>query len=98
MQIWLPGLWKAAGLLQGLGFYALPCTLCETFVAEEIQERGEKMNPLDVLKCRHKDRMRPFMEGSGVDVFKTLENAVFSLHVIRSCRERIVPFGMVLLD
>ncbi len=56
------------------------------------------MNPLDVLKCRHKDRMRPFMEGCGVDVFKTLENAVFSLHVIRSCRERIVPFGMVLLD
>ncbi|MGV8089124.1 MAG: hypothetical protein ACP5OM_02495 [Methanothrix sp.] len=41
-------------------------------MAEEIQERGEKMNPLDVLKCRHKDRMRPFMEGCGENVFKTI--------------------------
>ncbi|GAB6265022.1 MAG: DUF2284 domain-containing protein [Methanothrix sp.] len=86
------------GYYKALGFYALPCTLCETCVGEEMQEIGEKMNPLDVLKCRHKDRMRPSMEGCGVDVFKTLENAGYSPQVIRSYSERVVLFGMVLLD
>jgi len=33
-----------------------------------------------------------------VDVFKTLENAGYSPQVIRSYSERVVLFGMVLLD
>ena len=86
------------GCYKALGFYALPCTLCETCVAEEMQERGEEINPLDILRCRHKDRMRPSMEGCGVDVFKTLENAGYSPKVIRSYSERIILFGMVLLE
>ncbi|MGB4653562.1 DUF2284 domain-containing protein [Methanothrix sp.] len=86
------------GYYKALGFYALPCALCESCVAEEMQERGEGMNPLDVLKCRHKERVRPSMEGCGVDVFKTLENVGYRPQVIRSYTERVILFGMVLLE
>ncbi len=87
-----------SGFYKALGFYALPCTLCESCVAEEMQERGEGMNHLDVLRCRHRERVRPSMEGCGVDVFRTLENAGYSPQVIRSYREMVFLFGMVLLE
>jgi len=87
-----------SGYHKAFGFYALPCTLCQTCVAEEMQDRGEAMAPMDILRCRHKDRMRPSMEGCGVDVFKTLENAGYSPQVLKSYSERVVLFGMVLLE
>jgi len=87
-----------SGYYKALGFYALPCTLCATCVAEEMQDKGEAMLPMDILKCRHKDIMRPSMEGCGVDVFKTLENAGYGAQVLKSYSEKVVLFGMVLLE
>ena len=87
-----------SGYYKALGFYALPCTLCETCIAEEMQDKGEAMIPMDILKCRHKDIMRPSMEGCGVDVFKTLENTGYSAQVLKSYSEKVVLFGMVLLE
>lgn len=87
-----------SGYYKALGFYAMPCTLCETCVAEEHLEKNEDVSHNEALKCRHKDLMRPSMEACGVDVFNTLENAGYSPHVLKSYSEQVVLFGMVLLD
>jgi predicted metal-binding protein len=86
------------GYYKALGFYAMPCTLCETCVIEEKLEKGEEISPLEPLRCRHKDVMRPSMEACGIDVFKTLENADYSPKVLKSYSESVVLFGMVLLE
>ena len=87
-----------SGYYKALGFYAMPCALCETCVAEEKLERNEEVSLLDTTKCRHKDMMRPSMEACGVDVFKTLENAGYSPRVLRSYSQKVVLFGMVLIE
>lgn len=87
-----------SGYYKALGFYAMPCALCETCVAEEKLGKGEETNLLDSTKCRHKDIMRPSMEACGVDVFKTLESAGYSPRVLKSYSEKVVLFGMVLLE
>lgn len=88
-----------SGYYKALGFYAMPCALCETCVAEEKLGKGEEVTPpSDALKCRHKDIMRPSMEACGVDVFKTLENAGYNPSVLKSYSENVVLFGMVLLE
>ena len=87
-----------SGYYKALGFYAMPCALCETCVAEEKLEKGEETNLLDSTMCRHKDIMRPSMEACGVDVFRTLENAGYSPKVLKSYSEKVVLFGMVLLE
>ena len=87
-----------SGYYKALGFYAMPCSLCETCVAEEKLEKNEEASLLDTTKCRHKDIMRPSMEACGVDVFKTLENAGYSSRVLKSYSEKVVLFGMVLLE
>jgi predicted metal-binding protein len=87
-----------SGYYKALGFYAMPCTLCETCVVEEKLEKGEEVSPLEPLRCRHKDMMRPSMEACGVDVFKTLENAGYSPQVLKSYSDSVVLFGMVLLE
>ncbi|MGD0950979.1 MAG: DUF2284 domain-containing protein [Methanotrichaceae archaeon] len=87
-----------SGYYKALGFYAMPCALCETCVAEEKLEKGEEVSLLDTTKCKHKDIMRPSMEACGVDVFKTLENAGYSPRVLKSYSEQVVLFGMVLLE
>lgn len=87
-----------SGYYKALGFYAMPCALCETCVAEEKLEKGEETNLLDSTRCRRKDIMRPSMEACGVDVFKTLENAGYSPQVLKSYSEKVVLFGMVMLE
>ncbi len=87
-----------SGYYKALGFYAMPCALCETCVAEEKLEKGKEISSLDALKCRHKDIMRPSMEACGIDLFKTLENVGYSPRVLKSYSEKVVLFGMVLLE
>jgi predicted metal-binding protein len=87
-----------SGYYKALGFYAMPCTMCETCVIEEKLFKGEEISPLDPLRCRHKDLMRPSMEACGIDVFKTLENAGYSPQVLKSYSESLALFGMVLLE
>jgi len=87
-----------SGYYKALGFYAMPCALCETCVAEEKLEKNEEVSLPDTAKCRHKDIMRPSMEACGVDVFKTLENAGYSPRVLRSYSQKVVLFGMVLIE
>ena len=64
-----------SGYYKAFGMGALPCTLCDVCITEEKLDRDETVYLLDILKCRHKDIMRPSMEACGIDAFKTLENA-----------------------
>lgn len=91
-QAFLMGCYKAFGM------GAMPCTFCETCVAEEKIARGEAPAPADAVLCRHKEMMRPSLEACGIDVFATLRNAGYDLKVLRSYQERFSLFGMVLLD
>ena len=47
-----------------------PCTICDTCVIEE-----------GILTCKYATESRPSMEASGIDVFKTVENAGLELKV-----------------
>ncbi len=87
-----------SGYYKAFGMGALPCTLCESCVIEEKLDKDEVVYDLDVLKCRHKDIMRPSMEACGIDVFKTLDNAGFEMKVLKDYAERLELFGMILLD
>jgi len=87
-----------SGCYKAFGIGALPCTLCESCIIEEKLERNENIGPLDALRCRHKDIMRPSMEACGIDVFKTLENAGYGPKVLKDYSERVELFGLVLLD
>lgn len=86
------------GCYKAFGMGALPCTLCESCIIGEKLELNEKIDPLDALRCRHKDIMRPSMEACGIDVFKTLENAGYDPKVLKDYSERVELFGLVLLD
>jgi predicted metal-binding protein len=93
---------ERAAFLQGyyraFGMGALPCTLCPTCVAEEMREKGEALGEMDVLRCRHKDIMRPSLEACGIDVFQTLENAGYAPAVFKDYAHRLELFGLVLLE
>ncbi len=86
------------GFYKAFGMGALPCTLCDVCIAEKKLDKNETIYPFDMLKCRHKDIMRPSMEACGIDVFKTLKNAGYSLTILKDYAESLVLFGMVLLD
>jgi predicted metal-binding protein len=87
-----------SGCYKAFGMGALPCTLCESCVIEEKLERNENIGPVDMLRCRHKDIMRPSMEACGIDVLKTLENAGYDSGILKDYSERVELFGLVLLD
>ena len=87
-----------AGYYKAFGMGALPCTLCETCVIEEMLKKDQAVFDLDAVKCRHKEIMRPSMEACGIDVFKTLQNAGYKPKVLGDCREKVELFCLVLLD
>jgi predicted metal-binding protein len=87
-----------SGFYKAFGLGALPCTLCESCIIQEKLDKNDTIHPLDVLKCRHKDLMRPSMEACGIDVFKTLENAGFNLTILKDYAKSLMLVGMVLLE
>ncbi len=87
-----------AGYYRAFGMVAMPCTLCETCVIEEMQKKDQAVFELDAVKCRHKDMMRPSLEACGIDVFRTLQNAGYSPKVLKDYMARVELFGMILLD
>ncbi|HPH48003.1 MAG TPA: DUF2284 domain-containing protein [Methanothrix sp.] len=87
-----------AGFYKAFSLSAMPCALCETCVIEEMQKKDQAIFPLDGIKCRNKDIMRPSMEACGIDVFKTLTNAGFKPEVLKSTRENAELYGLILLD
>jgi predicted metal-binding protein len=72
-----------SGFYKALGFGAGPCRLCRTCHPDE---------------CIHRDRARPSMEASGIDVFATARANGFPIDVVKdpSCEQNY--YGIVLID
>jgi predicted metal-binding protein len=87
-----------AGCYKAFAMSALPCSLCETCVIEEMHKKDQAIFPLDSIKCKNKEMMRPSMEACGIDVFKTLMNAGYKPQVLKNSRETVELFALILLD
>ena len=73
-----------AGRQKAFVFGAGPCTICP-----ECPEDG---------KCRHHNLARPSMEGSGIDVYSTAENAGWSLAPVKEKGGYVQYIGLLLVS
>jgi len=73
-----------SGLRFATGFIGGSCVLCERCVEDRFSDA-----------CRHPFRARPAMEGVGIDVFKTAQNAGLPIHL--SSASNVLWTGLVLL-
>jgi len=80
---------EAAAFKKGMrfaaGFIGGSCPLCEQCVDNKMTD-----------PCRHPFRARPAMEGVGIDVFQTVQNAGLSLDL--SSSKNVLWTGLVLLE
>jgi predicted metal-binding protein len=80
---------EAAAFKKGMrfaaGFTGGECILCERCVDNKLTD-----------PCRHPFRARPAMEGVGIDVIKTAENAGLPIHL--SSSQNVLWTGLVLLE
>ncbi len=74
------------GFYKALAFLAGPCPLCE------------KCGKLTGEPCRLNDRARPSMEGTGIDVYKTVRNNGFVLETLKEMTETMNLFCLMLVD
>jgi predicted metal-binding protein len=87
-----------AGCYKAFSMSAMPCSLCETCVIEEMHKKDQAVFPLDGIKCRNKEIMRPSMEACGIDVFKTVRNVGCRPEVLKDTKEDVELYGLILLD
>ena len=80
---------EAAAFKKGMrfatGLVGGSCALCEQCVEDRFSD-----------PCRHPFRARPAMEGVGIDVFKTAENAGLPIHL--SSSKNVLWTGLILLE
>ena len=80
---------EAAAFKKGMrfaaGFTGGECVLCERCVDNKMSD-----------PCRHPFQARPAMEGVGIDVVRTAENAGLPIHL--SSSENVLWTGLVLLE
>ena len=74
-----------SGMRFAAGFTGGECVLCERCVDNKLSD-----------PCRHPFRARPAMEGVGIDVIQTAENAGLPIHL--SSSEKVLWTGLVLLE
>jgi predicted metal-binding protein len=73
------------GMRFAAGFTGGECILCERCVENKISD-----------PCRHPFRARPAMEGVGIDVIQTAQNAGLPIHL--SSSEPVLWTGLILLE
>jgi len=73
-----------AGFHKAFVFGAGPCTLCASCAEDGI--------------CRHPDKARPAMEGSGIDVYTTARNAGIHLEPVTDKLQYVKYIGLLLLE
>ena len=73
------------GMRFAAGFTGGECVLCERCVENKMSDA-----------CRHPFRARPAMEGVGIDVFQTAQNAGLPIHL--SSSENVLWTGLILLE
>jgi predicted metal-binding protein len=93
------------GFYKSFGFGAYPCIYCEHqhCVAEEMEGIVDESLR---RKCRHLDKVRPTMEGAGIDVFATAGSVGWKMHTV-PCKDleygkmvhgNIMSIGLVMLE
>ena len=82
------------GFYRAIAYAAGPCRLCPECPAEKLE------NPSLFLKkaCLNPKMARPSMEAAGIDVYQTVRQAGFEIHVVREKSEPYTSFGLVLLE
>jgi predicted metal-binding protein len=73
------------GMRFATGFTGGGCVLCDQCVENKASD-----------PCRHPFRARPAMEGVGIDVVQTAENAGIPIHL--SSSEKVRWTGLILLE
>lgn len=83
-----------SGYYKAFALYALPCPYCDPCVAEkrEIIDYDAKRY------CKFPHKVRPAMEGVGIDVFQTVRNAGYDLEVLTSPTDNVLFYGLLLLE
>ena len=74
-----------AGYYKAFGFWAGPCTICETCTGTN----GDCVNPKNA---------RPSMESAGIDVFRTVREAGYSLETLPNHDDYVNYFALLLLE
>lgn len=73
-----------AGYYKAFVFWAGPCSICPDCNLDE--------------PCKNRAHTRPSMEGSGIDVFATVQNAGYTLKTLKERGEVIKYFALLLLE
>ncbi|MGB2727774.1 MAG: DUF2284 domain-containing protein [Halobacteriota archaeon] len=84
-----------SGYYKAFAMGALPCAYCDDCLPERhdfVLDRASKRF------CEHQDKARPSMEACGIDVFKTVRKAGYEIEVRTSPHERIIFFGLLLIE
>ncbi|HDS45066.1 MAG TPA: DUF2284 domain-containing protein [Methanomicrobia archaeon] len=84
-----------SGYYQAFAMVALPCTYCEDCLPER---EGLELDQVPKRFCTHQGKVRPAMEACGIDVITTVRDAGYELEVLTSSGEKIVLFGLLLID
>jgi len=87
-QAFLDGLYRATAYAAG------PCHLCPECPAEKL----EKPSLFNKKDCLNSKMARPSMEAAGIDVYQTVRQAGFEIHVVLEKSEPYTSFGLVLLE
>ncbi len=84
-----------AGYYKAFAMVGLCCTYCDECIPER---RDFVLDQVPKRFCKHQHKVRPGMEASGIDVFKTVRNVGYEVEVLTSPYEKINFFGLLLLE
>jgi len=82
-----------SGLYRPLVLVSGPCRYCDPCVAEKTDNRGT----MTKANCKFPLKARPSMEAVGIDVYKTVRKAGFSVHPVKE-GEPFKSFILLLLE
>ncbi|MDP2644463.1 MAG: DUF2284 domain-containing protein [Desulfobacterales bacterium] len=82
------------GFYRAIAYTAGPCRLCPECPAAKLQNP----NLFSKKDCVNQKMARPSMEAASMDVYKTVRQAGFEIHVVRDKKDAYTSFGLVLLE
>ncbi|WGI16881.1 DUF2284 domain-containing protein [Methanonatronarchaeum sp. AMET-Sl] len=81
------------GYYKAFSFWGLPCSYCkECTIQTNSPETSCKEG------CRHPTKIRPTIEGSGINAFKTAENIGIDLKILQDPEDQTTIYTIMLLD
>ncbi|UOY09624.1 DUF2284 domain-containing protein [Methanonatronarchaeum sp. AMET6-2] len=84
-----------SGYHKAFSFWGLPCGFCRECIIKE-QDNGDGC--VSKKYCRHPSKVRPTIEGSGINAFKTAENIGIDLEILLDPEDHATIYSILLLD